>query len=247
MGPFSLDPTVLYQFGHRDVVVPSVLAAASGKTAGTIARADLDAWLLDLRAGYQLGPLLIEALYMFTTGNSDKDTTLGTVKYFQPLTTDTSYLGDWGTQLTSLGLDYLNAFNEAGKPIAYPGVSIGWDKYGRHQIGARATYAVTPELSATGGVNVHLTHRQINSDTTVLAGAGLLPNFTSTNTDGSNYIGTELNLGLTWRFAPGLAWDNAMGYMFAGKALNAMVPGSAATRDSAKDPYILTSRVRFTF
>jgi hypothetical protein len=250
MGPFSLDPTILYQFGHRDVIVQNnSLAVASGKTPGTIARADLDAWLLDLRAGFQLGPLLLEALYLFTTGNGDKDTTLDTVHYFQPLSTDTSYLGDWGPQLTALGLDYLSALGEAGRAIAYPGVAIGWDKYGRHQIGARATYALTPALSMTGGVNVHLTHRAIYADTTApLAGAGLLPNFAAGGSnDKSNYVGTELNLGLTWRFAPGLAWDNAFGYMFAGEAMNAMVPGPVSTRGDAKDPYILTSRVRFTF
>jgi hypothetical protein len=186
---------------------------------------------------------------MFTTGNDDKDSTLGTVRYFQPLSTDTGYLADWGTQLTSLGLDYFSALGESQLHIAYPGVAIGWDKYGRHQIGARATYAFTPALSMTGGVNVHLTHRSIYADTTApVNGAGLLPNFAAGgSTDKSNYVGTELNLGVTWRFAPGVAWDNAFGYMFAGEAMNAMVPGAAATRSDAKDPYILTSRVRLTF
>jgi hypothetical protein len=250
IGAFSLDPTVLYQFGHRDVIVP-VGFAAQGYTAGTRARADLDAWLIDLRAGYQLGPLLLEALYVFSTGNKDRDSTLGTVKYFQPITTDTSYLADWGPQLTALGLDYLNAWNEAGGRVAYPGVSIGWDKYGRHQMGARATYAFTPALSATFGANVHLTQYNINPDNTFVAGAGILPNYNSTRA-GSNYVGTEFNLGATWRFAPGLAWDNAMGYMIMGDALDNTAgsvgrTGGVFGQGDAKDPFILTSRVRFTF
>ena len=52
---------------------------------------------------------------------------------FQPLSTDTGYLADWGTQISSLGLDYFNA--ERRGAASYPGVTIGWDKYGRQQVG----------------------------------------------------------------------------------------------------------------
>ncbi len=245
-GPLSFAPTVLYQFGSRDVVVPASLAAPSGKAAGSVARADLDAWLLDLRAGYQIGPLLLEALYVFTTGNKATDTTLDRVRYFQPLATDFSYLIDWGSQLSSLGLDYNYAMLETGPNIAYPGLSIGWDKYGRHQIGAKATYALTPALSMNAGANLHLTHRAVDTDGTPVAGAGILPAFATGKAAGdSNYVGTELFGGITWRFAPGLAWENAVGYMLAGKALDA-VTSPAGPRDS-EDSYILTSRVRFSF
>ena len=135
LGPFSLDPTLMYQFGNRDVVVPGVaggactaangpncLAGASGKTPGSVAKADISAWLFDVRAGFQIGPLLIEGLYMFTSGNKAQDTTLNNVYYFQPLSTDTGYLADWGTQLSSLGLDYFSALNEGAVAGGYPGV-----------------------------------------------------------------------------------------------------------------------------
>ena len=167
MGPFSVDPTVLYQFGNRRVFSQSVDGAAANTVAGALAQsgahanstygASLDAWLIDVREGFQLGPLLIEALQVYSTGNSARNNQLGTVRSFQPLTTDTGYLADWGTQLTSLGLDYLNAMNEAGGRIAYPGVSVGWDKYGRAQLGLKATYSITPALSVMAGVNGHWT------------------------------------------------------------------------------------------
>jgi hypothetical protein len=237
-GAFSLDPTVMYQFGTRTVLNPFSIAQ-SGIAPGTRVKADIDAWLLDIRAGFQIGPVLIEGLYMFTTGNKARDTTLQKVRYYQPINTDTGYLADWGTQLSSLGLDYFSALNEAGSIMAYPGVAIGWDKYGRQQLGLKATYAFTPTLSATGGVSVHWTHRAIDPNSTI--SNGLLPSFT---TDGdSSYIGTELHLSSSWKFAPGLSWDNAVGYMFSGGALDAATP---AGRD-AKDAFILTSRVRFTF
>jgi len=253
LGPFSLDPTIMYQFGHRDVVVPAALSGPSGLAAGSVARADISAWLLDVRAGFQIGPLLIEGLYMFTTGNKARDTTLHNVYYFQPLVTDTGYLADWGTQLSSLGLDYFSALNEGAVAGAYPGVSIGWDKYGRHQIGAKASYFLTPNLSASAGVSVHLTHRAIDTDALTqntagaVAGGGLLPAYATGKQDGdTNYMGTEVHGIISWRFAPGLSWDNGMGYMIAGKGLNAYTGSSGLGKD-AKDAFIGTSRVRLPF
>ncbi|MDP2700814.1 MAG: hypothetical protein Q8P98_01960, partial [Candidatus Rokubacteria bacterium] len=64
--------------------------------------------------------------------------------------------------------------------------------------------------------------------------------------DRSNYIGTELMSVISWRFAPGLAWDNGFGYMFSGRALDAITDPAAGGRN-AKDAAILTSRVRFSF
>jgi len=251
MGPFSLDPTVHYQFGHRNVITPAAFVPAGG-VPGQIRKADLDAWLVDIRAGFQLGPLLLQAVGVYTTGNSARNSTLDTVRYFQPLTTDTGYLADWGTQLTSLGIDYLSAQNEAARFVVYPGNQIGWDKYGRAQIGAKATYAITPQLSAMAGVNAHWTAEAVDRNGTPAAGAGIIPNFTVSPQarDNSHYVGTELMALISWRFAPGLSWDTAAGYMFAGPALDGITDSPTAAPGYgryADDSAIFTSRVRFTF
>jgi hypothetical protein len=245
MGPFSFDPTVMYQFGNRTVLGNAAFAPA-GIVAGRKYYADIDAWLVDLRAGYQLGPLLIEGVGVYSTGNKARSTTLTSVGYYQPLTTDTSYLADWGTQLTSLGIDYLNAYNEAAGRIAYAGNQIGWDKYGRGQVGIKATYAFTPALSVMGGVNGHWTAEAVDRNSTAVAGAGLLPSFTGGPRDTSNYVGTEFMALVSWRFADGLVWDNAAGYMINGKALDAVTDPAVGGRNT-NNPFILTSRVRFTF
>jgi hypothetical protein len=91
LGPFSLDPTLMYQFGNREVVVPGTsggacnatnssncLAAAAGLSPGSLAKADISAWLFDVR-GVPDRPLLLEALYMFSSGNKARDTTLNNV------------------------------------------------------------------------------------------------------------------------------------------------------------------------
>ena len=269
LGPFSFDPTVLYQFGNRGVFSQAGTGASvgansantvagglqqSGAVAGRRYYANLDAWLVDLREGFQLGPLLIEALQVYSTGNSYRNNQLGTVRSFQPLTTDTGYLADWGAQLTSLGLDYLSALNEAGGRIAYPGVTVGWDKYGRGQLGFKATYAITPALSVMAGVNGHWTAEGVDRNCQPVAGAGCIPvynvntvgTFGSKQHDRSHFLGTEFQSVVSWRFADGLVWDNGVGYMIMGPAMDAFTDSAAGPRNT-KDAFIGTSRVRLTF
>ena len=246
MGPFSLDPTVLYQFGNKAVIAPASFAS-SGSVTGRKYYPDMNAWLVDVRGGFQLGPLLLEALAAYSTGNTARNNTLGTVRYFQPLTTDTGYQADWGSSITALGIDYLNAWNEAAGRIAYPGNQIGWDKYGRIQFGAKATYAITPDLSIMGGANVHWAAEKIDRNGSPTAGAGITPVFAgAAPRENKRYVGTELMALITWRFAPGLVWDNQFGYMFMGEALDGVTDPTLGPRNT-HNPFMLTSRVRFTF
>ena len=254
MGPFSLDPTIMYQFGNKAVIAPATFAG-SGAVTGRKYYPNMDAWLLDVRAGFQLGPLLLEGLAMYSTGNSRRNNTLGTVRYYQPLDTDTSYLADWGTSLTSLGLDYFNPHNAAAGRIVFPGNLIGWDKYGRVQVGAKATYAITPELSVMAGANLHWAAEKMDRDGTPVAGAGITPVFAGPRPRGDSggwgfgsdrFVGTELMALVTWRFAPGLTWDNQFGYMFMGPALDGVTDPAVGARNT-NDPFMLTSRIRFTF
>jgi len=251
-GPFSLDPTVYYQFGNRSVIAPTLVSGAfplsfldAGVVPGRKYTSNLSAWFIDVRAGYELGPVLLEAMGMFTTGNAARDTTLRTVKYYQPLDTDTSYLADWGGQLTALGVDYLDAMFENGSP---PGTTIGWDKYGRIQLGARATYAWSSDFSVYGGWNGHWTPQAIQKNGLTSAfSPGITPLFTGQAANAkSNYIGNEIFAGLTWRFAPGIALDCAGGYMWTGPALDAYTNPTQGSRE-ARNLYVLSSRVRFSF
>lgn len=246
MGPFSLDPTVLYQFGNKSVMAPSGFVD-SGATTGRKYHPDIDAWLIDVRAGFQLGPLLLEALAMYTTGNTARNNTLGTVRYFQPLDTDTGYLADWGTQLSSLGVDFSVAQNGGASRVSYPGVSIGWDKYGRRQVGFKATYAITPALSVMAGANGIWTAEEVDRNGTAVASSGILPKWAGPRPrDNSDYIGTELMAKLTWRFADGLMLDNGLGYMFMGRAMDAITDPAAGGRNTS-DPFVISSRLVLSF
>jgi hypothetical protein len=256
-GPFSVQPTILYQFGDRD----SVITSAAFGVPGTKVNSDLNAWLFDVRAGYQVGPLSIGFMGMYTTGDSAQSSPHGKVHYFQPLNTDTSYAADWGTQILSLGIDYYQILYGAATGVN-PGVAIGYDKYGRIQGGVKVAYAITPALTVGAGVTAAWTAEDVDTDSTFAAASGLTPAQVCRNTlancrpegDHSS-LGYELNASLTYRFAPGLAFDLAGGYLFAGPALGhryLAAPYSAAnppvTKDvGVEDVQIVTARVRYQF
>jgi hypothetical protein len=261
-GPWAVDPAFYYQFGEQAKWNQGGVAAAYG-TAGTRQSADISAWLGDVRASYQLGPLLLSAMTMFTTGQDAKSNPYKSIKYFTPLDTDTGYLSDWGTQIMSLGIDYYQIIGTANNN---PGTTIGWDKYGRVAFGAKASYAWTPALTVGFGVQPNWTWNKVDTDAYIVSGGGLQPSFICRKTGQScrpegesNYLGTEIDATLTYRFAPGLAFDFAAGYMFAGNALSHRYLGGDYTggagttfapvrRDiGVNDIAIVTSRVRFTF
>jgi hypothetical protein len=253
MGPFSFDPSIYYQFGSRTVIGPTAAQTggpqfiSSGAVPGRKYYSNINAWLIDVRGGFQLGPLLLQGLGVYSSGNTARNNTFGTVRFFQPLDTDTSYLADWGTQITSLGLDYSNSPGSGAVRMAYPGNQIGWDKYGRIQVGAKATYALTPSLSVMAGVNGHWTAEGMDRNGTAIAGAGILPVFAGPRPRSTrSYVGTEFMSEVTWNFAPGISWGNAAGYMISGPALDAVTDPTAGAQN-AKDVFIYTSRVRFSF
>jgi hypothetical protein len=184
---------------------------------------------------------------MYTSGNKAGDDLTDKVRFYQPLNTDTSYAADWGTQIYSLGIDYFNILSFGG---TNPGVSIGYDRYGRIQLGAKVAYAITPALTIGAAVTPNWTAEKVDTSST-LSSAGLTPG------DGSGderYLGTEVNLSATYRFAPGVTFDLAGGYLFAGNALRfASTHGSAAVPfggPSSGDPDNVatgTARIRFAF
>ena len=226
-GPFSVAPTLLYQFGSRDSL---------GNDAG------ISAWFFDVRGGWQIGPLTLSAMGMYTSGNDAGDNTAtGKVRYYQPLSTDTSYGADWGTQIFSLGIDYFNILypNQAG---LNPGVAIGYDRYGRYGFGGKAAYAFTPALTVGVAGTAFWTAEKVDTDSTLGAG-GLTPSAGASGDD--RFLGVEANLSMTYRFAPGITFDLAGGYLWSGDAL-----GYTSARASTKDPSdvaIGTARVRFAF
>jgi hypothetical protein len=281
-GPFSLQPSVLYQFGQRHNIISAAPAGfgtfAPYGVVGSLQKADISAWLVDVRGAFNVGPLMLAAMGMWTSGDTAKSNPFKTIGYFQPLDTDTSYLADWGTQILSLGIDYFHILynNAAG---LNPGVAIGYDKYGRAQVGGKVAYAVTPTFTVGAGVTTAWTDKKVDTNSLLTATGGLAPleilNASGRPNGNSRYLGTEINLSTTYRFAPGIAWDIAGGYLFSGEAMShALTAGCCGStsgtgaapsasgvpsgvtnsgifgrggKDGVNDVIIATTRLRFSF
>src|SRR5215468_305589 len=258
-GPWSVDPSAYYQFGTQAKWNPGGVASAYG-TAGTRQSASISAWLADVRTSYQLGPLLLSHLIMATSGQSAQSNPYKHIGYFQPLDTDTGYLADWGTQIISLGVDYYQIMG-AASAAGNPGTEIGWDKYGRIVTGVKASYAWTPSLTVGAGITPSGTVNKVDTDAYVVSNGGLQPSFICRKTGQScqpqgesQFMGTEFNLALTYRFAPGLVLDWAAGYMMTDSALSHRFVGAdynvqaPVRKDIGVQPIaITTARVRFSF
>ena len=138
------------------------------------------------------------------------------------------------------------------------GAQITHMRHGRQQFAVRAIYGVTPDLDLRGVVSPAWTARSVDTDgqptfVPFQAGATKVCNTAATgpgagcNGDAS-YIGTEVALGLTWRFAPGLTFDLAGAILFSGNALDASeVLNGVLTKMHAKNIYLLSSRLRYSF
>jgi hypothetical protein len=230
-GPFSLDPTAMFQFGTTEQKVVGSDTFDS----------DLRAFLVDVTGGWQLGPLLLEARGMYTSGNKASDDLRDDdIKFFQPLDLDTGYWAGW-SNIQALGVDYFNGGASFGG--GNPATHIGYDRYGRMGFGLRATYSLTPALAFYGIVSPTWTAEKVDTDTTSLATTRGAPS-ASTNGGDSRYLGTEIDLGTTYRFAPNTVFDLVGAYYRAGSALDTL---DASGSREAQNAWTIAARIRMSF
>ena len=248
MGPFGLDPTIFYQTG--------TYSTQAQRSNGAVSRVkgEAAAWLADVIGSFQAGPLLLEARGVYTTGNKARDNLSLSKRYFEPLDLDTGYWAGWAA-IFALGIDY---FNGGGGSNQGMDTLIGYDRYGRLGLGFRATYNITPAFSVYGIVDPTWAAEKVDTKTncgalSVAQAALACPTRLTVNDQSwvsgkSRYLGTEIDLGTTWRFAPNVALDLLGAYLFAGDALNTaeLLNGVLVNRD-ARDAYYASARVRLSF
>src|SRR5262249_54052464 len=230
---------------------------ASVPVGATKVTADISAFLFDVIASYQLGPLLLEARGVYSAGSQAGDNLSRSIHYFSPLDTDGNFFAGGWTQFWASGVDYFN------QGWATTGNYVGYDRYGRGSIAFRATYNLTPALSLYGVVHTFLTAQSVDTDTgsqlASSAGVGPPPRTAVSakrlSKADSNYRGTQGSPGMPWRFSANHAFDLVGGYLFAGAALDATecTNGAAtcstqlARKKSAQDAYTLAARIRLAF
>jgi hypothetical protein len=240
MGPWGLDPVFYYQFGNRDVMAQD--------TDGQVKKlkAKMNSWLFDTVGSFQTGPLLIEVRGIYSPGNKARDNLSKRIRYFEPLDEDTSYYSGWGSIL-ALGIDYTSGCGAKSVGMC---TNVGYDRYGRAQLGVRTTYALTPALSVWGVLSPTWTAEKVDVNTSAARGALTLGSGSSNSfVDGQErYLGTEMYAGMTWKFAANTALDLGGSWLSAGKALDhSELAAGVVTRRKAEDAYLGTARVRLAF
>jgi hypothetical protein len=237
MGPFTIAPTVFYQFGDRMIntspAVGGVANDASKHNCGGVKQcvdSGVSAWFLDLTGGWTAGPLKLEGKFVYTTGNNAKeDLRAGrTIQYYRPLDTDGVFNVGWGT-ITAIGNEYVSVLNEIQTAIC-PACEPSYDKYGRIQLAVRPTYELTPAFKLWGVLTPLWTAQKVDTNasaTLSTAGpagggnAGLNPNCVGPTCKGRDqYLGTELSFGFNWDFAPNISFMWSYGHMFTGNAMS---------------------------
>jgi hypothetical protein len=191
----------------------------------------------------------------YSSGNKARDNLSLSKRYYEPLDLDTGYWSGGWLGILGLGVDYFNGGGGANQGMD---TNVGYDRYGRGSFALRATYSLTPALAFYGVVSPNWTAEKVDTDTgcgaltAASGGVGCASRVAVNNNSfakgDANYLGTEVNGGFTWRFAPNAAFDLAGYYLFAGDALDMteQLNGNAVKR-SARDGYYAAARVRLSF
>jgi hypothetical protein len=218
MGPFSLQPTLLFMVGEQEV----------NRRGGGVNDVDIRSFHFDTVAGFRTGPLLIEARAFYNPGmeaNQDpQNGGGGTIRRWDAINSGFSFLAGW-SEIWRGNTDY-NAGFLVGRPAVTSRESVGYDKYGRIFFGVAADYSLTPALTLTGLANVQWTDTKVDTKGT-LGATGIVP---STNPFGpglERYLGSEWIARMTYRFAPNVALEMVGAVLVTGDALNIQRAGAA--------------------
>jgi hypothetical protein len=250
-GPWTFQPTFLYQWGTQEVDP----ARTNGKAA-----VDERSWIVDVTLGRRSGPLNLEARFLWTPGMKATQCVQriegvcdggSTIRYFQPINSGTIlYFAGW-SEIEAAGIDYESPLHNGGVNSMTLGGNPSYDKYGRIIVAGAADYTVTPALV------VHMTSVAQWTDTAVdthgvrnvLVSNLVDPtigSITPTGRGDARYLGTEVDLGFTYRFAPNVAFDMVGAALFVGPARDG-ARSVGDTRHGAQDVYKASTRVRVTW
>src|SRR3989441_1186319 len=242
-GPFGFDPIVHYQWGQAD--------HQAVRTNGKVGRveADMSSYLVDMIGSFQTGPFVLEARGVYSPGNKARDNLAQSIRYYQPLTTDGNFYARWAAILASGDVDYFN-----GALLTNQARFIGYDRYGIAALGLRATYNITPTFNVYSWITQMWTAEKVDTDTGAAPGLGT-GSISRTTVDDKSWvegdsrnIGTEVDLGFVWRFAPNILLELQGAYLFAGDALaTAELLNGVHVRRGPSDAYTLAMKGRVAF
>jgi hypothetical protein len=249
LGPVTVQPTFIYLAGEQEVP----------RRGGGINDVDIRSFITDTIVGFRTGPLNIEGRAMYTPGqnanNDIQNAGGGTIRTYQPINPGFAYMNGW-TEIWTGGVDYASSFL-VGRSALTLRESPSYDKYGRIFFALAADYSLTPALTFRAITNVSWTDKRVDTKGTFVSPAtGITPSANPFNVGKERYLGNEWVLGLTYRFAPNIAFDLAAAALITGDALNIQRTGGADNNPCVTDGvptcqsrnvYKGSARLRVTF
>ncbi len=251
VGPWSLQPTFLFQWGTQEV---------DPARAGGAREVDERSWIVDVTGGYRSGPLNVEARVMWTPGMKATKCVQAvsgvcdggsTIRYYQPINSGTIlYFAGW-SEIEAAGIDYELPLHDGNINSTALGGNPSYDKYGRVVLAFASDYTLTPALVLHGMTVAQWTDTDVDTRgvRSVLINNltdPVIGSITPTGGGEARYLGTELDAGFTYRFAPNVAFDIVGAALFVGPARD----GARTTGDSrheAQDVYKGSARLRITW
>ena len=244
MGALRIEPSVFWQLGSQGIAPQRINNSVKNSV-------DVRSWIFDGIAGYRLGPLDLSTRFMYTPGQETQHRVANgsDIGYWQtPVDSGFAYFTGY-TEIQTSQVEYNNALL-SGCPGCTLRENPSYDKYGRIMWAVKADYSLTPALNFYGIINMSWTDEDVDN-TKIVGATGSIASQRGDQIRGEeNYLGTELDLGMTWRFAPNTALDLVWAYMWTGSAhdqsTNAANQAAGVVND-AKDVYKAVARIRFTF
>jgi len=245
MGPFTLQPTLLFMVGEQEV----------NRRGGGVNDVDIRSFHFDTVAGFRTGPLLVEVRGFWNPGmeaNHDpQNGGGGTIRRWDAINSGFNFLSGW-SEIWKSGTDY-NAGFLVGRAGVTARESVGYDKYGRIFLGVAADYALTPALTLTGLANVSWTDTEVDTKG-VLGATGIVPSTTPHTGGKERYLGSEWIARMTYRFAPNVAFEFTQAVLVTGDALNIQRAAAAdrcvtdgVSTCQSRNVWKTSARMRVTF
>ena len=235
---------------------------------------NIESWVVDLRGGWRAGPLLVEGIFMWSPGDDAQHDSFRTSKVYHAVSTDGAGWAGWADILTPGTVDYLTGaasgigentgfgrygILRAGAKASYaltPAFTVraGWNSYWTDT--KVDTDAANSSVGATAVSNLTgLSAPSFGNQPCAGPGGNEHGNLTSNCSPVNNkrgddkYIGTEVSVGLSYAFAPGLAFDMVYAHLFAGSALDSTqrLPDNSISKSKGQDADLAAARVRYQF
>jgi hypothetical protein len=234
-GNFTFSPTFIYNGGQWEF--------ASG-----LADSDIKAFMVDVRAAYKIGALTLTGVFVYTPGNEASDD-LGPgsdINFYNAIRVDGVFRSVRGFEILGFNIDTTSGDMFGDSRGLDDNLSM--DQFGVIHVALKADYKISKMLKLYGAVGLFWSDEDVGRPARL--GPACSPGATGCNatfnyTGNDNYLGTEIDVVLSYQIFPKATVNVYMAYAFIGDAYNLQHPGEPE-RD-ADDSFAAGTRIIYRY